>query len=468
MPDELGDFQTPPVLVERLLDLLPEHAWDRVLEPTCGVGNFMRAAGDRFAAAEVVGIEIQPGHAEAARRFGRVLEADVFRTDLAVAPDWARPDGALLVLGNPPWVTNSALATAGSTNRPTRRNDAGLRGIDAMTGGSNFDLAEYVWMKVLRELGGGPFTAAFVCKAQVARRVLAQAAAEALPIIGARLWSLDASHWFGANVGACWFVVEVGPGRPDYTADVFADLAAQSPTSRMGVVDGRLVADVDAYRRSRSLDHASPYEWRQGVKHDAAAVMELTETASGLCNGNGELVDVEAEYVFPLLKCTDVFRGRVDPIRRRLIVPQRHPGEPTARLDSEAPRLWEYLSRHADRLDARRSSIYRGRPRFSVFGVGPYTFAPYKVAVSGFHAEPVFRLIGPWSGRPVVFDDSTYLLAFDTEVEAAEVARRLLSPAVTDLIRALVFPDAKRPLTKALLRRLDISTLAAGGARVPG
>ena len=464
--DELGDFQTPPALVDRLLDLIPHRPWARVLEPTCGVGNFMRAAATRFPTAEVVGIELQPAHAEAARRYGRVLQANVFDTDLAVAPGWRRPDGPLLVIGNPPWVTNSALASAGAANRPDRQNHAGARGIDAMTGSSNFDLAESVWLKVLGEhVDGESVVVAFVCKVQVARRVLERCAAEETPVIGAGLWHVDAMRWFGANVGACWFVVELGSGPTDYSAAVFADLDAAEPSSRLGVVDGRMVADLDAYTRSAHLDGSSPLPWRQGVKHDCSKVMELRITPHGLVNGLGEVVDVEAEQVFPLLKCTDVFRGRVEQPTRAVLLPQRALGQDTSRLELEAPRLWAYLRRHSAALDRRRSSIYANRPRFSIFGVGDYTFAPYKVAVSGFHASAEFRVVGPVEGRPVVFDDSTYLLAMQTCEEADEVAAVLATRPVRDLISALVFADAKRPITKALLQRIDL--VAAGWSADP-
>lgn len=74
-----------------------------------------------------------------------------------------------------------------------------------------------------------------------------------------------------------------------------------------------------------------------------------------------------------------------------MIVPQRALGEDTSTLSSTAPALWAYLNAHSDVLDRRKSSIYRGRPRFSVFGIGRYSFAPWKVAVSGLHKAAAFN-----------------------------------------------------------------------------
>src|SRR5205814_1383297 len=89
----------------------------------------------------------------------------------------------------------------------------------------------------------------------------------------------------------------------------------------------------------------------------------------------------------------------------------------------------------------------------------PYSFAPYKVAVSGLHAEPRFRVVGPAGGRPVVFDDTCYFLPFTDPVECATTAAVLQSAPARELLAALTFAGSKRPVTKAVLRRLDLAVL---------
>jgi len=42
--------------------------------------------------------------------------------------------------------------------------------------------------------------------------------------------------------------------------------------------------------------------------------------------------------------------------------------------------------------------IYCGKPRFFIFGVGDYTFTPWKVAVSSFYKIPHFIKVGPMDG----------------------------------------------------------------------
>ena len=90
---DLGDFQTPPALVAAVLDALgPIGArWPRVLEPTCGRGDFLSGLiGRDDPPREIRGFEIQPAHV--ARVPGRspgltsvdveVRQANLFDLDL--------------------------------------------------------------------------------------------------------------------------------------------------------------------------------------------------------------------------------------------------------------------------------------------------------------------------------------------------------------------------------------------------
>jgi len=458
--NEFGDFQTPLPLAVRCLEVLGLPADARVLEPTCGRGAFLQAAAAVSPGSERVGVDLHPAYVAQASAWGRAQQGNVFTMSLARGVTWST-DGPLLVVGNPPWVTSAELARMESGNLPPKANFKGARGVDAILGGSNFDVGEYVVLKVLGEHRTEPFTLGMLCKTQVARNVIEYAAAAGLPVHGSELYRIDAMRWFGAGVDAGWLVIHVDPAaEPAYTTALHADLFAPDPAlvTRFGVVDGRMVADVDRYAAVHAADGRCPYEWRSGLKHDAAGVFELVATPDPTTRA-GERIDLEPDYVLPLVKSTDVFRGRHRELSRWVIVPQRTLGAETATLEHRAPRLWAYLTSHAEALDGRRSSIYRTRPRFSVFGHGDYTYAPYKVAVSGLHKTPVFRLVAPIEGRPVVLDDTCYLLPFDDGTEAATVTAVLGSEPCVALIESLVFWDSKRPVTKRLLARLDLGRL---------
>lgn len=460
MPNnEFGDFQTPLLLAEQCLRVAGMPSDARVLEPTCGVGGFLRAAALLAPETERVGIEIQPEYAEKASRWGRVSVGNVFLTDLSKEVHW-ESSGPLHVIGNPPWVTSAELNRMDSGNLPPKENFKGAKGLDALLGGSNFDVCEFVILKCLGDLRREPLQLAMLCKTQVARNVIEHAAHAGLPVAGARLYRIDAKKWFDASVDACLFVVTADPTQPsDYTVNVFGDVFSPDmpPTNRFGVVDGRLVADVDGYLAVRDADAASSRVWRSGLKHDASGVFELDATPGP--TAHGQPVTIEDGYIYPLLKCTDIFRGKHRSFRKWVVVPQKTFGADTSHLAMAAPELWNYLMANSESIDARKSSIYRNRPRFSVFGHGEYTYAPYKVAVSGLHKQAIFRLVAPMANLPVVLDDTCYFLPFDDATEAALVTAQLNSPAAQLLIESLVFWDSKRPITKKLLARINLERM---------
>ena len=448
--NEWGDFQTPSDLAAQALRSLDATGWTRLLEPTCGLGRFLEASQTLGSDVHRIGIEIQSEHATAASRFAdTVLEANLFDLDLSNDLEWPN-DGPLVIVGNPPWVTNSQLGVLGSVNVPAKSNIRRLRGFDAMTGASNFDIAEHITLKIMIEMQAEKPTIALLVKTQVARNVLCYAEQFSMPYSGFTIRLIDAKKSFGASVDACLLTVEHSD-TPEYACDVFPSIDAESPSHRIGVLDGRLVADIDKYKESSFADGFSPVEWRSGVKHDAARVMEITAEKR-------DALDLESGYVFPLCKCSDLFRNRRP--TRHMVIPQRSFGERTEHLRLDAPKLWAYLEAHADVLDARSSSIYKKQPRFAVFGLGDYTFARYKIAISGLHKEVRFVLLGPLEGKPIVVDDASYLLGFDDGHQAAMCFAMLTSQAASDLLDSLVFWDAKRPISKKLLQRVDLLAVA--------
>jgi len=410
-------------------------------------------------------MELQDSHFEAARKVLKeafatrviIKKANIFDLNFGHDLRWSET-GPLLVVGNPPWVTNSELGVLESSNLPGKTNMKKLSGIEALTGSSNFDIAEYIWLKLVKELVHERPTIALLCKTAVARNLLRFSSKADLPITHASLRKIDAKKWFGASVEACLFRMEVGPGERCYEVDVFPDLYASEPEAKMGFVNGQLVANISIHERSASADGVSPVTWRQGLKHDAASVMELNRDASGrLQNKLGEVVDVESEHIYPLLKSTDLFH-RAEP-KKFVIVTQKQLSDDTHQLRWTAPKLWAYLEAHAEVFAKRKSSIYRNKPQFAMFGVGNYSFSPYKVGVSGLHKTFRFRAIGPVSGKPVMLDDTGYFVACHSFQQAILLSSLLNDPLCLELVRSISFTDAKRPITKKLLQRIDLRVL---------
>jgi hypothetical protein len=465
---EFGDFQTPAALANQVCALLKRLGVepDTVIEPTCGTGTFLIAAAGTFPRAQLLGRDVNAHYAAQARAALKAAQSanrsDV-QTQNFFSHDWTaeavKASGCLLVLGNPPWVTNSAVASLNGSNLPVKENFMGLRGLAARTGKANFDISEWMLIQLVRALHGRDAWLAMLCKTATARKLLRFAWQNDGRIAEASIYRIDAKKHFNAAVDACLLLLRTGTNGPSETA-VFSDLDKSKPDVKIGLAGKNLVADVRTYRRLRNFEGLCPYQWRSGVKHDCASVMELWRNGGGkMRNKLNEEVELEPEYLFPLLKCSDLANGRTKP-ERWLLLTQRRVGDDTGGIAEIAPKTWRYLNSHHALFKARKSSIYNNQADFSIFGVGDYAFAPWKVAVSGLHRQPVFVLLGSHEGKPLLLDDTCYFLSFDNRAEARVVASILNSAPCREFLSALVFEDTKRPITVEILQRLNLRAIA--------
>lgn len=466
---EFGDFQTPRELARAAVDRLAAMgaAPDAVIEPTCGLGAFVFAAARRFPRARIHGYEINAGYisALAAEVRGAGLQdrvnlhhQDFFATDWAA--EIAKLTGSVLVVGNPPWVTNAGQGAIGGANLPQKSNFQGFKGFDAITGKANFDISEWMLIELVRALGERSGTLAMLVKSAVARKVVAHAERMGLEIAEAAMFGIDAKLHFGAAVDAALFVARF-TGKKSSTGidyDIFETLDSTTPKRRVGQRHGRTIGDLANFDRRAPLLGESPRKWRSGVKHDAATIMEFDSEPGGrtLRNGLGESVRIEPDYLYPLMKGSDIGSNR-DWRGKFVLVTQRKPGDATGVIQERAPRTWQYLADHGDMLDARGSTIYARGPRFAVFGVGDYAFRPWRVAICGLYKKLNFRLVPPIDGKPVQFDDTVYYVSFDTRAEAERALAEIQSRAATELYAALIFWDEKRPIKASVLNVVDWS-----------
>lgn len=164
--------------------------------------------------------------------------------------------------------------------------------------------------------------------------------------------------------------------------------------------------------------------------------------------------------MFPLLKGSDVAKGIVSKPPKRMLVTQHYVGEDTKLISEKAPKTWNYLLKNSLFLDKRRSSIYKNNPRFSIFGVGKYTFAPWKVAISSLHKKLIFHVVGPYKDMPVVFDDTVYFISCENSEEARVLCELLNSETAKEFFSAFIFWDSKRPIKTSILNKLDLGKLA--------
>ncbi len=464
---EYGDFQTPLDLATQVCKKLVELNIrpTTIIEPTCGTGNFLIAAAQTFPAArQIIGVERNPHYLQEMDRHQRgdrrieTKQGDFFQFDwLSLINEHQN----LLVLGNLPWVTNSQQGTIDSQNLPTKTNFQRFRGVDALTGKSNFDISEWMLIQIVGWLQHRPACLAMLCKITVARKLLNYIHANQLNLADFVTYKIDAKKYFAANVEACLLVCKFDTHSHNYFCDVFSALDSYEH-HRIGYCNHHgLVRDLDSFSTLSHLYDPTPTtKWRSGIKHDCSAVMEFSKVGSQYVNGFGATIDLEETYLLPLLKGSDVAQNRTLTTNRFVLVTQKLVGESTDGIRAHAPKTWSYLNSHANELKSRKSKIYQHNPPFSVFGVGPYTFAPWKIAICGLYKALDFRLIGPIGGKPAVFDDTVYFLSFEDEQAATETFAHLTSSTAIAFYRSLIFWDEKRPIKASILNCLNLLALA--------
>jgi len=178
---EFGDFQTPLGLAREVCALLRQqdiHA-DTLLEPTCGLGTFLLAGAEFYPKAALLGFDVKSEYVATTKL---LLQQHAATDDITIrqqdffAHDWDAElrmiQGSLMVLGNLPWVTNQAVGSLNGTNVPVKENFQGFRGIEARTGKSNFDISEWMLIRLVRALRGRHATLAMLCKTGTARKLL--------------------------------------------------------------------------------------------------------------------------------------------------------------------------------------------------------------------------------------------------------------------------------------------------------
>ncbi|MCI8488845.1 MAG: methyltransferase [Lachnospiraceae bacterium] len=452
---EFGDYQTPIDFCYKVCEYIQRQGFaveaKAILEPTCGVGNFLSAACSIFRCSNVFGIEINEKYAQLSREAvpsAKVVIDNIF--DVNTKQICGTSD--VLVIGNPPWATNADLFY----NLPQKNNFKRLRGIDALTGSSNFDISEYIILQLLGEYKNTNSTICMLCKTSVARNVILEIARSQIRYDKIEMLNFSSNRIFGVSAAACIFIVRLSPegGNTSVVCDV-KNFDDDSLLDTLIVKDGTL----KTLNTQVDLEGTCQLAWRSGVKHDCSKVMELNLKNGKLINKQKTIVDIERDLVFPLVKSSTFKKPVLTDFTQFVIITQTKPKQDTTYIQYSCPRTWEYLNDNMDYFSRRKSIIYKNAAPFSMFGIGDYSFFPYKVGLSGFYKKPLFCLLH--STKPVMTDDTAYFLAFKDYNVAYTMMLLLNSKTVQGFLLSIAFLDSKRPYTVKLLSRLDLKKCIA-------
>lgn len=466
--EEYGDWQTNLPLAISICEQIKSQGVrpQVIIEPTCGQGNFIVAALLTFDTIEdVYGIEIYKPYLEVLKeklhKFGKSLDSvnihlfheSIFDFDFRKITEHVN-GRVVLAIGNPPWVTNSKLSEIGSDNLPVKTNFKKVKGLEAITGKGNFDIAEFICIQLIEKFSTENVYFAFLLKNSVIKNLVYEQKAGKASLSDISQYNIDAQKEFNVSVSAALLTMRLFNGH-ERSCRVF-DFYTKEPLYSFGWVKDKFVADVDNYVKTQVIDGASPFTWRSGLKHDCSKVMELSKDNGQFINGLGEIVDIEDDVIFPLVKSSDVKGEVIKQNRKYVIVTQHSTNEDTKLMKIKYPKAYQYLLEHADYLDNRKSSIYKDRPRFCMFGIGDYTFKKHKVIISGLYKQTRFSMVSDIDGKTAVCDDTCYMLGFDDYDVAWLTLRILNSQPVQDFINSICFYDAKRAINKDLLMRINL------------
>jgi hypothetical protein len=475
---EYGDFQTPATLSDVVCSLLIEEHFNPeiLIEPTFGKGSFIISSLKTFPQLKkVYGIEIYEPYCWHTKF--RILELfienpglnkpaislfceDIFKfhfDEIGKFPD----KDSVLVIGNPPWVTNAELSSLNSSNLPVKSNFKSYNGMEAITGKGNFDIGEYIILMMLNSFAKHRGYMTMLAKNSVIKNLIHDLPKTSYTISDIAALRFDAKRHFNASVEASLFKCRLGEGSQDLTCKISSLDTPNSVKREFGWVGNKFVSDITLYKNKNIFDGICPLIWRQGVKHDCSKILELQKLDSEYINGFKEQLEIEEDLIFGLVKSSDLQSPLIVKPRKYVIVTQKKIGEETAYLAETLPKLYKYLIENVHFFTERKSTIYKGKPQFSVFGIGDYSFKPYKVAISGLYKKLSFSLILPFNNKPLMLDDTCYFLGFDDIAESLIVFAVLNSTFTRDLLRAITFIDAKRPYTKDILMRIDFLKIAS-------
>ncbi len=469
---EYGDFQTPLELADMMCNLLLLQGENppTIVEPNCGKGNILKSAIDKFNNYKnVVGYDINSSYLDLLKQDLQILrnkndnkilieQKNFF--DLDFKTDFEIYQKPILFIGNPPWVTNSVLGVLNSKNLPLKNNFQNHKGIEAITGKGNFDISEWMLIKLVEYIGKSEGILAMLCKSSVARKILVHAWKNNLNIGNAKIYKFDSKKYFGVSVDSCFFICRTLSKYSKKCCQVFSDIAQSKKEQTIGFYDNTLISNIGQYFKYKQNRGSSQYIWRNGIKHDASNVMELIKENGVYINAQGVKNKLEDEYIFPLLKSSDIANNTRKGSNKYVIITQKYVGEETRKLEFKAPLLWDYLNRNSHILNLRKSSIYKNKPLFSIFSIGDYSFSPYKIAISSLYKKLEFTIISSFNGKSILVDDTCNFLSCYSKEESELLLTILNSKLAKGLYNSLIFWDSKRPITIDILKQLDLHSVA--------
>src|SRR5690554_1857362 len=285
---EYGDFQTNSDLANKVtLHLASKNiSPEIVIEPTCGKGNFIIASLRNFKNIKnVFGVEIYKPYVWETK-FSvvdfflsnpntnkpeiSIIHCNVFDFDFnAIAKKHSAND--ILVIGNPPWVTNSKLGSLNSTNLPKKTNFKNHSGLDAMTGKGNFDIAEFITLTMVETFQDMKGHLLLLVKNSVVKNIVFDQNKNRYKISEIEKHCIDSKKEFNVSVEASLFYCKLNT-EPEFECAEFSIYTTnelrtirrtnrrneERKSNRFGWLSDKFVSNIDNYSNAEQIDGKCP------------------------------------------------------------------------------------------------------------------------------------------------------------------------------------------------------------------
>ena len=263
---------------------------------------------------------------------------------------------------------------------------------------------------------------------------------------------------FNVDVNACLFFIDFSQKKTNNTCYVYNELNNNKISMIYGYNNNNIINNIEVYNQYNFYG-TSYYKWRSGIKHDCKKVMEFDIVENENINGFNQIVNLESDILYPLIKSSDLSKESIK-INKNILITQKYIGEDTEYIKYKYPKTWNYLKKYEDNFNNRKSIIYKNKPKYSIFSIGDYSFKPFKIAISGLYKKISFKLIKPFQNKSVMFDDTCYFISFDDENECNFIYYLLNNDMAMKYLNSIIFWDSKRPIKTEILNNIDILKIA--------
>lgn len=135
--------------------------------------------------------------------------------------------------------------------------------------------------------------------------------------------------------------------------------------------------------------------------------------------------EIEPNLIYSLIKPDNIKKWKVDGYYYILLPCKKDSENNESDLRVNYPNTYSYLNRFKKELLSRKSKWFKGedKPFYSLFGIGEYTFKPFKVVWCCMSYKPNFSVVSKVTDKfigikPLIPDNTIGNISFDSEKEA--------------------------------------------------